>query len=144
VGDSGSDSNIRISPQREVVMRARAVFTVFARKMASGRRIYYYQTYDEKGFRTPPYSTGQGTKTAAAAFCMEFYRAGRFMERSPGRRQKLIGLKFLFFIKSPVYIFIQYTYPQTLPYRIRCISLYLVCNYKIHKKSAYIGMVYAL
>jgi IS1 family transposase len=45
-------------------MRARVVFTVFARKMASGRRIYYYQTYDEKGFRTPLYSTRQKTKTA--------------------------------------------------------------------------------
>jgi hypothetical protein len=45
--------------------------------MASGRRIYY-QTYDEKGFRTPLYSTGQRTKTAAA-FCMELYRAGKLV-----------------------------------------------------------------
>jgi integrase len=78
-GDSGSDSNIGIYPQREVVMRTRAVFTVFARKLESGRRVYYYQTYDDKGFRTPLYSTGQMTKTAAVAFCMERYRAGKLI-----------------------------------------------------------------
>jgi integrase len=66
-------------------MRARAVFTVFARKLESGRRVFYYQTYDEKGFRTPLYSTGQKTKTAAVAFCMERYRAGKLIPQKEER-----------------------------------------------------------
>jgi hypothetical protein len=47
-------------------MRAGAVFTVFAKKTATWRQIFYYRTYDEIGFRTPVYSTGQKTKTTAA------------------------------------------------------------------------------
>jgi integrase len=60
-------------------MRTRALFTVFARKLQSGRRVFYYQTYNEKGVRTPLYSTGKKTKTAAAAYCMELYRAGKLL-----------------------------------------------------------------
>jgi integrase len=67
-------------------MRARAVFTVFARKLESGSRVFYYQTYDDKGFRTPMYSTGQKTKTAAVAFCMARYRAGKLI---PGKEAKI-------------------------------------------------------
>jgi integrase len=66
-------------------MRARAIFTVFARTLESGRRVFYYQTYDEKGFRTPLYSTGQRTKTAAVAFCMELYRAGKLVPQKEAK-----------------------------------------------------------
>ena len=39
-------------------MRYREVFTVFPRRMKSGRKIYYYQTYNEEGRRTSAKSTG--------------------------------------------------------------------------------------
>jgi len=39
-------------------MRYRELFCVFPRTMKSGRRIYYYHTYDDEGKRTPARSTG--------------------------------------------------------------------------------------
>jgi hypothetical protein len=75
-------------------MRARAVFTVFARTMESGRRIFYYQTYDENGFRTPMYSTGQKTKTAATAYCVELYRAGKLVPQKEAKARAPLFSKF--------------------------------------------------
>ena len=57
-------------------MRAKAVFSVFARKLPSGKRIYYYQCYDDKDKRQWAKSTGLNKKTEAVAYCMKLFRAG--------------------------------------------------------------------
>jgi integrase len=44
-------------------------FTLYFRKMPSGKRVYYYYAYDDDGSRQGPWSTGQETKTAARNFC---------------------------------------------------------------------------
>jgi integrase len=57
-------------------MRIKANFTVFPRKMPSGRVVFYFQCYDENGVRQNGRSTGCSKKTEAAAYCMRLYRAG--------------------------------------------------------------------
>ena len=57
-------------------MRVKDVFSVFPRKLASGKVVFYYQCYDENGNRSSGLSTGQMTKTAARAYCMRLYREG--------------------------------------------------------------------
>jgi hypothetical protein len=57
-------------------MRAKDVFSVFPRKLRSGKVVFYYQCYDENGNRSSGLSTGQVTKTAARAYCMRLYREG--------------------------------------------------------------------
>jgi integrase len=57
-------------------MRIKANFTVFPRKMPSGRTVFYFQCYDENGVRQNGRSTGCSKKTEAAAYCMRLYRAG--------------------------------------------------------------------
>jgi hypothetical protein len=60
-------------------MRAKAVFSVFPRKLPGGKVVYYYQCYDANGKRLNGHSTGQSTKTAAAAYCMKRYREGNLI-----------------------------------------------------------------
>jgi len=50
---------------------------VYRRRLPSGKVVYYYQTYDEDGRRTPGRSTGQTTKTAARAYCVGLLKAGK-------------------------------------------------------------------
>jgi integrase len=57
-------------------MRAKAIFSVFGRKLASGKTVFYYQCYDEKGKRLWAKSTGLYKKTEATAYCMKLYRDG--------------------------------------------------------------------
>jgi integrase len=57
-------------------MRAKAIFTVFGRKLASGKTVFYYQCYDAKGKRLWAKSTGLHKKTEATAYCMKLYRDG--------------------------------------------------------------------
>ncbi|MCL1929323.1 MAG: integrase, partial [Treponema sp.] len=57
-------------------MRAKAIFTVFGRKLPSGKQVYYYQCYDEKGNRQWAKSTGITKKTEAVAYCMKLFRDG--------------------------------------------------------------------
>jgi hypothetical protein len=57
-------------------MRVKDVFSVFPRKLVSGKVVFYYQCYDENGNRSSGLSTGQMTKTAARAYCMRLYREG--------------------------------------------------------------------
>ena len=64
------------NPRREGGMRYREVFTVFPRRMKSGRKIYYYQTYNEEGRRTSAKSTGMVRARDARVYCMKLYRAG--------------------------------------------------------------------
>ena len=57
-------------------MRAKAIFSVFGRTLPSGKRVFYYQCYDEKGRRQGARSTGLMKKTEAMAYCMKLYRDG--------------------------------------------------------------------
>ena len=57
-------------------MRYRELFTVYPRTMKSGRRVYYYQTYDEEGQRTTAKSTGKTHARDARMYCMKLYKAG--------------------------------------------------------------------
>lgn len=65
-------------------MRYREAFTVFPRKMKSGRVVWYYQTYDKKGRRTTARSTGQRTKGAAKAYCNRLYKEDALIPNSCG------------------------------------------------------------
>jgi integrase len=44
-------------------------FTLYFRKVPSGKRVYYYYAYNDDGERLGPWTTGQTTKTAARNFC---------------------------------------------------------------------------
>lgn len=62
--------------QKEGFMRIKATFTVFGRTLPSGKLVYYYQCYDEKGRRQWAKSTGITKKTEAVAYCMKLFRDG--------------------------------------------------------------------
>lgn len=66
-------------------MRYREPFTVFPRKLKSGRVVWYYQTYDQKGHRTSALSTGQLTKSAARATCRTLEKEGNLIPNKSGR-----------------------------------------------------------
>jgi len=57
-------------------MRYRELFIVFPRTLKSGRKVYYYQTYDAEGKRTPGRSTGAVRARDARVYCMKLYRDG--------------------------------------------------------------------
>jgi integrase len=58
-------------------MRIKNDFSVWPRTIkASGRVVFYYQTYDENGKRTVPRSTGKATKTEAVRYCNGLMREG--------------------------------------------------------------------
>ena len=57
-------------------MRYRELFTVFPRTMKSGRKVYYYQTYNEEGRRMCAKSTGMVHARDARVYCTKLYRAG--------------------------------------------------------------------
>ena len=57
-------------------MRYRELFIVFPRTLKSGRKVYYYQTYDAEGKRTPGRSTGAVRARDARVYCMKLYREG--------------------------------------------------------------------
>ena len=51
-------------------------FSLYFRKVPSGKRVYYYYTYDDEGKQIGPWTTGQTTKTAARVFCNDLIRKG--------------------------------------------------------------------
>jgi len=58
-------------------MRYREDFSLYRRRLPSGKSVFYYQTYDENGKRTPGRSTGQTTKTTARAYCNGLLKDGK-------------------------------------------------------------------
>jgi integrase len=64
-----------ISP-KEGFMRVKADFSVFGRKLPSGKKVFYYQCYDAKGKRQWAKSTGKTKKTEAMAYCNRLFRDG--------------------------------------------------------------------
>ena len=57
-------------------MRIKGVFTVFARTLPSGKKVYYYQCYNEKGKRQWGKSTGLSKKMEAVAYCIKLFKDG--------------------------------------------------------------------
>jgi integrase len=57
-------------------MRAKAIFTVFGRTLPSGKKVFYYQCYDQKAQRQWAKSTGLSRKTEAVAYCTKLFRDG--------------------------------------------------------------------
>jgi integrase len=51
-------------------------FSLYFRKVPSGKRVYYYYTHDDEGNQLGPWSTGQTVKTAARNYCNELIRKG--------------------------------------------------------------------
>jgi integrase len=56
-------------------MRYKEPFTLYQRKSASGKKIWYYRTYDQNNNRLCGHSTGKISKTAARQYCYELYKA---------------------------------------------------------------------
>ena len=54
-------------------------FTLFYRKVPSGKIVVYYYAYDDEGRRLGPWSTGLDNKTAARNFCNRLNRGGKLM-----------------------------------------------------------------
>jgi integrase len=68
-------------------MRLRESFSLYKRKLASGKVVYYYQCYDATGQRLCGRSTGKSTKTAAREYCNELLKTGSLIPlESPGGR----------------------------------------------------------
>ncbi len=59
-------------------------FTLYFRKVPSGKRVFYYYAYDEEGGRLGPWTTGETTKTAARNFCIRLIKLGRLL---PGPKE---------------------------------------------------------
>lgn len=60
-------------------MRVRNDFSLYPRKMGSGKVVFYYQCYDETGRRLCGHSTGETTRTAAMKKCIALIRAGKLL-----------------------------------------------------------------
>jgi integrase len=63
-------------------MRLRETFTLYERKLKSGKSVFYYQIYDDDGNRLCGHSTGKRTKTAARNYCNQLLREGRLMPQA--------------------------------------------------------------
>jgi hypothetical protein len=86
-GKAGCARQYAQYPAQGVFMRTRDIFSVFARRMKSGKVVFYYQTYDADGRRVCAHSTGERTKTAARAVCMRLFREGKLL---PEAQKKVV------------------------------------------------------
>lgn len=59
-------------------MRATEPYTIFLRKLSSGKEIYYYQFRDDSGRRSSAYSTGTSKLSQAKRYCRKLYNEGKF------------------------------------------------------------------
>ena len=59
-------------------MRLTEPYTIFPRKLSSGKTVYYYQYRDEFGRRSTAKSTGCTTLPQAKRFCQKLFNAGAF------------------------------------------------------------------
>ena len=54
-------------------------FTLFARKVPSGKTVVYYYAYDEQGRRLGPWTTGQSNRTMGRNYCNRLIKQGRLL-----------------------------------------------------------------
>jgi integrase len=59
-------------------------FTLFSRKVPSGKTVVYYYAYDDEGHRLGPWSTGEASKTAARNYCNRLNREGKLLPGPKG------------------------------------------------------------
>jgi integrase len=71
--------------KRKETVRYREPFTVYPRRMKSGRIVWYYQVYGENGKRTTALSTGQTTKSAAREVCRNLQKEDKLIPARAGR-----------------------------------------------------------
>jgi hypothetical protein len=100
---------ISLKPARRSFYEGESGFYGFCEEYGNWAADFYYRTYDENGFRTPMYSTGQKTKTAAAAYRMGLYREGKLISEktvTAKARPPLFPEQFCFlaYLKSLRYI----------------------------------------
>lgn len=60
-------------------MRITEPYTIFLRKLPSGRCVYYYQFRDEYGRRSAAYSTGTDNSAKAKRIVRQLYNEGKFV-----------------------------------------------------------------
>jgi hypothetical protein len=60
-------------------MRLKEAFSLYKRKLVSGKVVFYYQAYDGQGRRVCGQSTGKTNKTAAREYCNELLRLGKLV-----------------------------------------------------------------
>jgi integrase len=60
-------------------MRIKNDFSLYVRKAASGKAVYYYQCYDGNGRRLCGHSTGETTRTGAMKKCIALIREGKLL-----------------------------------------------------------------
>ena len=60
-------------------MRIKNDFSLYQRKVPSGKTVFYYQCYDERGRRLCGHSTGETTRTRAMKKCIDLIREGKFL-----------------------------------------------------------------
>lgn len=60
-------------------MRITEPYTIFLRKLPSGRSVYYYQFRDEYGRRSAAYSTGTDNSAKAKRIVRQLYNDGKFV-----------------------------------------------------------------
>lgn len=60
-------------------MRYKEPFTLYFRKMANGKTVWYYRTYDENGIRTSGKSTGQTSKTRTKLYCLDLLKKDQLL-----------------------------------------------------------------
>ena len=63
-------------------MRVTEPYTIFPRKLKSGKTVYYYQYRDDTGLRSAAYSTGTSNKAEARRICQKLYNEGYFQRNS--------------------------------------------------------------
>lgn len=62
--------------------RYKEPFTIFPRKLPSGRIVFYYRTYTPDGERTVAHSTGKTNKTQARQYCADLLSKGLLYSNS--------------------------------------------------------------
>lgn len=63
-------------------MRVTEPYTIFPRKLKSGKTVYYYQFRDENGLRSAAYSTGTSNRAQAKRICQKMYNEGLFQKNT--------------------------------------------------------------
>jgi integrase len=68
-----------INFQKTGVVAMHNDFTLFSRKVPSGKMVVSYYAYDDTGHRLGPWTTGQSNKTAARNYCNLLNRKGKLL-----------------------------------------------------------------
>lgn len=63
-------------------MRVTEPYTIFPRKLKSGKTVFYYQFRDDAGKRSTAKSTGCKTLSSARRFCQKLYNSGELVTNS--------------------------------------------------------------